>query len=136
MRLLAKMLCLRLNVVNKKRFEHVLAFLLFSSSFILAFTLNLLKPKLNMLLFTLLDQKGENTQPRNELTTENVLKVTGEDSPSPRPFVPNRRRFIRSKCKFISSSSCLDNNSFISDLFFIFLDGFIYSLRSIYYTQD
>ncbi|KAG7559712.1 hypothetical protein ISN45_Aa05g012980 [Arabidopsis thaliana x Arabidopsis arenosa] len=42
-------------------------------------------------------EKGENTKPRNALTTENVLKITDEDSPSPKSFVRNRRRFIRSK---------------------------------------
>ncbi|KAG7633333.1 hypothetical protein ISN44_As03g036300 [Arabidopsis suecica] len=42
-------------------------------------------------------EKGENTKPRNALTTESVLNITDEDSPSPKPFVPTRRRFIRSK---------------------------------------
>ncbi|XP_010503145.1 PREDICTED: uncharacterized protein LOC104780345 [Camelina sativa] len=42
-------------------------------------------------------ERGENTQQRNVLTSENVFDITDEDSPSPRPFVPNRRRFIRSK---------------------------------------
>ncbi|KAL1214837.1 SHUGOSHIN 2 [Cardamine amara subsp. amara] len=40
-------------------------------------------------------EKSENTQPRNVLTTENELKMTDDDSP--KPFVPNRRRFIRNK---------------------------------------
>ncbi|XP_010412547.1 PREDICTED: shugoshin-1-like [Camelina sativa] len=43
-------------------------------------------------------ERGENSQQRNTLTSENVLYITDEDSSSsPRPFVPNRRRFIRSK---------------------------------------
>ncbi|XP_020879785.1 SHUGOSHIN 2 isoform X3 [Arabidopsis lyrata subsp. lyrata] len=42
-------------------------------------------------------EKGEKTKPRNALTTENVLKIKDEDSPSPKPYVPTRRRFIRSK---------------------------------------
>jgi len=53
------------------------------------------------MLFAHLDQKGENTKPRNALTTESVLNITDEDSPSPKPFVPNRRRFIRSKCIYL-----------------------------------
>ncbi|CAA7025625.1 unnamed protein product [Microthlaspi erraticum] len=40
-------------------------------------------------------EKEENTQPRNALTAENVLKIADEELE--RPFVPNRRRFIRSK---------------------------------------
>ncbi|EOA24731.1 hypothetical protein CARUB_v10018016mg [Capsella rubella] len=46
-------------------------------------------------------ERGEKTQPRNALSTEKVINTSDEDSsletPSPRPFVPNRRRFIRSK---------------------------------------
>ncbi|CAN8277836.1 unnamed protein product [Cochlearia groenlandica] len=42
-------------------------------------------------------QKEENTQPRNLVTTENNNKLETTDEESEKPYVPNRRKFIRSK---------------------------------------